>query len=985
MSALSKHIYFTILATWFATLCVAQSPHPSFRQYTVEDGLPSSEVYQVKQDSKGYIWFATGNGVSRFDGYRFENFSLDDGLPDNTVFEIYEDRAGRIWFLTLSCQLAVFINGKIYPYPHNTLIRESFPNAIKTSFYVNDTGSVLMGLANHGIYEITPRGQLLTHTSRETFNGSYDVIGNDLSQLSYYGICWPGQEPVAHFRIGSLEDTVTLGKLDQNIGLFIFRLLALHDGAIAFTYGNVLYMRDKTGRLRQHKLEKRINWIYEDRDRDLWIGMCEGGVLYIQNRDFLHAKSYLSTHSVDGVWEDREGGFWFATEDAAVFYTPSKRVFTLDKNAGLSDDQINSLCTDGERIFAGTRGGWLYAVSEDLKISGLYLASDQQKIGDIPALYYNEDKEELWVSGRGKVLLSENGRLDPVSSRPYKFNRVVKDGRGDYWGGVAVGLFCFPDSTRNLQYVRRVNGMLMKGPDRIWLGTIGGLWQFDTRTNKAVDWSGRHPLLKHRILDLEYIGDSVLVIASKGAGVLLMDRGQVWQIDTRKGLCDNTVNGIFVDGNTIWAATTKGLNKIDIDPERPPGYRVDRYTTLNGLASNEVKDVIRLKDRVWVATQKGLSFFNPGEKQARGVERPTYLNRIWIDDRPAEPKPGYELGYGQNRIRIDFTGLGYRDNGNLAYRYRMLGLDNRWNYTDNREIQFTTLPGGDYRFEVSTRNADGSWSREKASVRFVVVTPFWKRWWFQALAVLLSGVLIAWVVRHRFRVAQREKERDDELNRNLLSLRLKALRAQMNPHFTFNVMNSIQHFILNKEEESAHRYLSKFSRLIRLILNNSETDTVSLREERKALELYLELESMRFDHAFGYGIYIDPSIDTERTRVPSMLIQPYVENAILHGLLPSAREARIDIRILRDGDFLKCVIEDNGIGRVAAENKKDKQYRSFGTSITKERLSAINSMHNNLLAERISDLYDGEGRPTGTRVEIYIPLINSDENESDYY
>lgn len=985
MSALGKHIYFTILATWFATLCVAQSPHPSFRQYTVEDGLPSSEVYQVKQDSKGYIWFATGNGVSRFDGYRFENFSLEDGLPDNTVFEIFEDRAGRIWFLSLSCQIAVFINGRIYPYPYNSLLLKEFPNAIKTSFYVNDTGSVFLGLVNTGLFEITPRGQIITHSSPPGFTGAYEVMGSDFSHLNYYTVCQLSQRPFARFRIGSLQDTVSLGPINFRMGLFIFRLIALHDGSIAFTYGNVLYIREKTGELWQKKLEKRINWLYEDRDHDLWIGLCEGGVLYVRNRDFSRPWHYLPGHSVDGVIEDREGGFWFATEDAAVFYTPSKRVLTLDNNAGLADNHINSLSTDGERVFAGTRGGWLYAVSPDSKVSGTCLSSNNQHIADISAIYYDAEERKLWVSGHGKVGLSENGRLNPLNTRPYLFSRLVMDSQGVYWGGSALGLYCFGDTTRNVLYTRRINGMLMNGPYRIWLGSIGGLWEFDIRTDKVVYWGDRHPLLQHRILDLAHIGDSTLVIATKGAGILFLDSGRVWQIDTRMGMCDNSVVDLFVEGNTIWAATTKGLNKIDLDPRRPLWHRVERYTTLDGLASNEVKAVVQVKGRVWVATQKGLSFFDAGEKQKKRVERPTYLNRVWIDDQPTEPKETYRLDYGQNRIRIDFTGLGYRDVGKLSYRYRLLGLDNRWNYTDNREIQFTTLPGGDYRFEVSTRNGDGSWSRDKASVRFVVVTPFWQRWWFQASAILLSGALIAWVLRYRFRAAQREKERDDKLNRNLLSLRLKALRAQMNPHFTFNVMNSIQHFILNKEEESAHRYLSKFSRLIRLILNNSETDTVSLGEERKALELYLELESMRFDHAFSYGIYIDPSIDTERTRVPSMLIQPYVENAILHGLLPSAKEARIDIRILRDGDFLKCVIEDNGIGRVAAENKKDKQYRSFGTSITKERLSAINSMHNNLLAERISDLYDGEGRPTGTRVEIYIPLINSDENESDYY
>jgi LytS/YehU family sensor histidine kinase len=253
------------------------------------------------------------------------------------------------------------------------------------------------------------------------------------------------------------------------------------------------------------------------------------------------------------------------------------------------------------------------------------------------------------------------------------------------------------------------------------------------------------------------------------------------------------------------------------------------------------------------------------------------------------------------------------------------------------------------------------------------------------VAVAVIVLLVVLLMRYIAIRGQLRKEKSENLNRNLLNLKLKALRAQMNPHFTFNVMNSIQHFILHRNEESAHRYLSKFSKLMRAILNNSEKDTVSIAEEIKALELYLELESMRFEQGFSYAIVIDRNIDVQRVHIPSMLIQPFVENALIHGILPSQKKGKLTVEIRLEDNRLLCIIEDNGVGRAKAMEKKKAGHKSFGTSITKERLSTINALHNSTLSEKTIDLYDASGQATGTRVEIYIPLMKPYEDESDHY
>jgi sensor histidine kinase YesM len=213
-----------------------------------------------------------------------------------------------------------------------------------------------------------------------------------------------------------------------------------------------------------------------------------------------------------------------------------------------------------------------------------------------------------------------------------------------------------------------------------------------------------------------------------------------------------------------------------------------------------------------------------------------------------------------------------------------------------------------------------------------------------------------------------------------MNLKLKALRAQMNPHFTFNVMTSIQHFIINKDEESAIRYLSKFSKLMRAILNNSERNQIRIAEEIKVIELYLELEAMRFEDKFDYEILVDPAIDPENDEIPSMLIQPYIENAVKHGITPLKRRGRITVTISKSDDMIKCSIEDNGVG-TAYKSQTEPEHQSFGSAITEERLAAMNALNNSRLSARITDLYDAAGEPCGTRVEIFIPLYIYDNDQ----
>jgi ligand-binding sensor domain-containing protein len=959
----------------------AQDAHPSFKHYTVEDGLPSSEVYQVKQDSKGYIWFATGNGVSRFNGYEFENFSITDGLPDNTVFEIYEDKFERIWFVPLSCKLSYYYKGKIYPFQYNDQLQKFTTNPLKTSFCVDDNGTIFLGLhQGRGVIEVSKNGKITNHFPQLNV-GDLDILEPDTNKFVYSYFENPENRVKRIMFHDRGSDTLLIPKEEIAAGAS-GRVAVSSRNEYLIGIGSSLIQIDKNNlsNYRVEKFKNRLIWVYEDRDKDLWVGTLPGGMYFIKRRNFADKKLFLSGLSLTGFLQDKEGGFWYSTEGNGVYYAPSKDVLVFDENVGFSDDRILCLAVSKTNVFAGSQNGFVEVIQDQKKVKTYDLNLKSVHSNEISAIFYDDLKDVLWVAGSssGKI---KNGRFYQEVKNP-KFNEMIVDSSGVNWmvasgdfSKMVNGKMITIRSTVDFQKFKRMNAITEGKNNTLLIGALNGLWKYDKGSDNLEYTGYKNKLLQNRILDIERFSDSLYVLATKGAGIIFYDCKNVCQINSKKGLLGDNVYSLCKDSSIIWAATNKGLNKIVIKQRKPLKYKLYGYTSLDGLPSNEIHAVKKFGRQIWLATNRGLVFFYPDSINNKVVQLPVYINHILINDKDTAISSSYHLAYDENNIKINFTGLGYKNAGKLRYRYKMIGLDTDWNYTKAREVQYTTLPANAYTFVLNVQNSTGGWSTNEVRVHFRIRLPFWKEWWF-ILGMIALGIYVMFImIRFRLKRVQLRNEKITDLNKTLMSLKLKALRAQMNPHFTFNVMNSIQHFIASNNGEAANRYLSRFSRLIRLILNNSERTVVPLADEIKALELYLELEVMRFEERFEYKITVDNSIDILEAEIPSMLIQPYVENSIKHGILNLSRPGIIKIDIEKQENFIKCTIEDNGVGRSESFfRNKGNLHKSFGTIITQERLAAINALNNSQLTEKITDLQDELGNATGTRVEIYIPF-----------
>jgi LytS/YehU family sensor histidine kinase len=310
--------------------------------------------------------------------------------------------------------------------------------------------------------------------------------------------------------------------------------------------------------------------------------------------------------------------------------------------------------------------------------------------------------------------------------------------------------------------------------------------------------------------------------------------------------------------------------------------------------------------------------------------------------------------------------------GKVLYRSRIVGLDSSWVYTSATQNLNTSFKPGKFTFEVEAQNSNGVWGTP-ATLAFTVDPPYWQRIWFIILFTLLASGFLYLI----YYIRLSELKKRNELISNINLYKQQSLRQQMNPHFIFNTLNSIQYYILEKDTISSHKYLTKFARLMRFTLDNSLHSAIPLRDELESLRLYLELEALRLQGKFTYDIDYQNNESVLDIKIPTLMIQPFVENAIWHGImLKPDKSGHVQVTISDMETSVLCTIEDNGVGREQArkiQETSNKAHRSRGFQITQQRIDLLNSMYGQKFNIQIVDLYSHDGTPQGTRVTINIP------------
>jgi ligand-binding sensor domain-containing protein len=939
------------------------------RHFSVEDGLPSNTVYASFQDNRGYMWFATDAGVAVFDGQKFTNFNKSDGLSDNEVFDIHQDRENRIWFSTANGEPCYFLNNTFYTKRNSDLLKQvSFSDFINY-YYEDQLGNIYLGSNFGELYRIGSGIVEPLYDIRKSIRAMLLFEEEGALKVIY------STGAIRNFSDGSIEN---LGFNLQKAARFV-----KVDNAVFFAIKNTLYRyhlkTKKTETLALNILDSDSRHIISVQliDQELYVGTWNKTTIVSFSDSLKITDEILKGKGVSSAFKDKEGNCWLTTLGEGVYFTIPTNIRSYS-GPDLQNNFINCINQDVEgHVWIGGKNNKL-AYQTDSGFVNIPFGNKRTGRGMINAIIPAKDGS-IWIGGDdGMVHLVEKKALINVATGAKCFLELEGS---EMWIGASSSLIrVTKDNYSNLfdgfissdEIVTRgrVNEIAKWKDGNLLVVFKNKLKVFHPADTTLHDF----PNSNFNDFDINDIktNDEDLWLATSGNGIIQYTvSGDIRKFDVENGLLNNNCRTLFIDeiGN-VYGGTTNGLSKIDCSDKS--NVQVVNYTENDGLISNDIHAVFKdSENTIWVGTSEGLSYFREDDIHQKVEEFPLYLTSFTNSGNQLSSDKKHTFKYNQNDIRFDFIGLNYRFSDELTYQYKLVGIDDRWQESTQTYVEYPYLPSGNYTFQLNVAVNGKVINSQPIIVQFEIDKPFWEKWWFYAIIFSLVLGIIFLVIRRRTTIIRKQ----EALKRKALEAQQTALRAQMNPHFVFNSLNSIQHFIAENDERKALDYLSKFSRVIRRTLSASGKSAVLLSDEVEMLRHYLDLEKLRVDNAFNYTISIGENVKANEIELPPLLLQPYIENAIWHGVVPLKIDGHILISFEQKSDLLVCTIDDNGIGRAAAKaSKTNAMHQSVGMLKTEERINLIGEFHHKSCTVEIEDKKSESGDALGTTVVLTLPI-----------
>jgi ligand-binding sensor domain-containing protein len=956
----------------FLLLCSGSSfaQHVLSRNFSLKEGLPSSETYHVITDHSGFIWVSSDAGLCRFDGYSFHTFSIKDGLPETTLFNLYEDPKGRIWFTTLNSNIG-YVQGDsvVVLKKFREYLSEGGKSVPFVASLLVDSGDTLwVGTSGTGrLIKMAP-----------PYFASKPVIVLDKTDFlihfgeteSVWGLYWKTKphdqlvEGVKNKSGLSLTER-TLDFPDSSTTKFV---VAHPKGFLVCVNNNKIYKVEGNKSRLIKTLKRAAIGISVDQRGCVWVSESSQGIHCFPDLVTSdHSIHLFGETNVSSAVMDFEGCYWFTTLERGLLYMPRLDFTVIGPDEGLVQKRINSVVVlSPDRIMAQSYSGNLYLFNRGevtvLPTLGLSVYESPSYPGKI---FYTGNFP-------GCFNLSDL-KLHPIlqaDKTKWYINHYASGPGGKLYASYTNNLLSIDEHLEIHPFLalnERINSFFVDKMGVFWIGTMKGLVRYNG-IDPPEHLSKLNDLLSKRIDMISEDRSGRLWLATRGNGLLVFDKIKgVTVIDKHSGLPSDFCRTLCVDSdNTVWVGTNAGLSSI-----RGTSLQVINYALLNDLSSGEINDIKRTGNYLWVACSEGVFRYAIDQLESLRQDPPIFITGV-SSSRKARVEDNAVLAYDDNFIKISFLGLSYYEAGKLSYAYKLDGADKEWRHTNNLAVEYPTLPSGSYCFTVKPDVGIQS-SPHFAQFKFTIKPPFWKTIGFiGTLSFFVTACIILLFISSVNRIKRKAKARI-----NIANLEATALRAQMNPHFIFNAINSIQNFILKNEKKPAHDFLTKFSRLIRNVLEFSKSDFITLRDEIQTLDLYIQLEKLRASDKFEYQIKTDPDI-SPHILLPSMVLQPFIENAVIHGLLPKVDgPGQLNITFNKVDNRLRCRIEDNGIGRKKAgeiKEKKQNYHRPMGLSVTSERLDILRKINHFDASCITEDLFDDQGAPLGTRVTLLFPL-----------
>lgn len=941
-----------ILALVFCLLSrfdtVAQNP--PYISYNEQNGISTSVVYGLFQDAEDNVWFCTNTGVVKFNGNKLTSYGKKDGIPGNEVFKIFEDSYHRLWFMTASGRISYYRNKKIYNEKDCPLFAK-----LKISSFISDiredNEKKIWIIPDKGnIYCLSPDLNAFAEVPVTISNSIFFSYKNSNYISSRQGIYVIG-DPMRKVFFTNYDSSVFFGRhcfADGKVYIGRNKRVEVFD-----------MVRGSMSIISTPEMPESFNAVVSI-DSSLYVCSANGLSIYSRLNNKKEGE-YFRNVNVSHVLKDKEGSLWVSTLNDGVVYIPNMRVNFLRSSDFFRNNKVLKLGGLGDHVVVGQSNSMA-----DYYYRGVFKhinsPSESRGEGLTYSITANAPDSSFFISNQaGFTHFSLEGATSFVKSiAVLGFATVDKDsafvstpsGLDKFSNKLTANGFSKEAVTRYFDKARAEVLYLDETDSVLYAGTKNGLLLYKNKKKIPQKFKILDGL---NFTDIEKNNVGIFIATTLGDGAFFFNKDSCIQVNEESGLSDNMCSSLFIQNDsTVWVTTLHGLNRI-VCRFAPGGFKVKikNFYRNDGLPSNYINDIYVYKDSIWLATNIGLAIFSEKDVQNYTYSPKIALDAFKVNGTQSEMLQSgvIELDRKSNNIIIEFNCRTFKNAGSVLYKYRLVGLNSNWVETRNNQVDFTGLAPGKYSFEVYAYSLNENWKTNTEQLKFNIQPAFWQTLWFRVLAALLVLLIAVLVIFKQFRKVKNKftlQEKVINYEKELLELEQQALRLQMNPHFIFNALNSIQHAILTGKQNDAYNSLELFSSLIRGILENSKYKFISLEDEIEILKIYIEIEAKRFSSDFIYEVKIDPEIDTAGIKIPPMLIQPFVENSIWHGLMPKQEgEKKLILSFAGTENSVICKVEDNGIGRnKAAAMKSKKHATSLGTALTFNRVANINLLEN---------------------------------------
>jgi streptogramin lyase len=988
----------------------------NIKTFTTENELSHNNVREMVFDSTGFLWIATWDGLNRYDGYSFRRYNHVPGdstsIPFFSVSRVCVDGSDNLWIMTDNGIISRFNreldnfttirkinNEKVPVFPNMGCDQNGDIWMISFNFiyrYLHESGrfvrySILMPDGSNYLepaarFNITTRGNEKLWLVGLT---TYEADINDKKMVVVIKKKYPviTVEPPPDKLIRNYDHFTWFSMfIDRDEKKWIFS-----NGGLFLLNESSEYITEFTGELPLKS--------FTGKDFFYWGNPYGGFNLYRQGSDSIIRVPASEAQLVKQVTYHDKKIIWFSNTSltgnslglSRMILTPGYfRKYNVETESDKMPAVYSVTVDNQDRVWLGIRGrDHIVIITPDNKIIKKYTPASPLPGYYGPVRSLKRTPSGIWVGYFYHMLLfydykTEKFREYQAGPYFYRALEVRKDGKL-YTGNTELVSFD-PVTFEKFKIADSLTGggifrLIMENDETLWAALPSGVFmRYIPSENKATYFSQKN--VPNNVEDVCPDENGIVWLAMLGGGLVRYntENGERKVYTTSHGLSNNTVYSILKDhkGN-IWASTDEGISRLN-----PTTGIIKKFGLSEGLdiiEFNSGASFVDDKGRFYFGGMGGAVSFDPDSIDSNDTDsskQKIILSSLTVSgipkilSRPIYKSDSVTLDKGEDNLHLTLAITDFLSSEKTDYRYRLAGHDNDWIVIDhlNRNINYDNLRPGDYNLEIQATDRNGEWSIARTLT--ITVEPFFyqRRIFYFLAALLILGSLYLIISLYLRNMRNKNRHINDEL-------RLQALRGQMNPHFIFNSLNSINYFISNNDKISANRYIADFSRLIRAILSNMGSDFIPFHVEMDSIKDYLEIEHLRFGDKFDFVLDVRGADEIESLNVFPGLVQPFIENAIWHGVRAlENRKGFIRIKMtMINKDKLTCIIEDDGIGREAsgAMQKSSETHNSRGIGIVMERLQIISKMRGKNFGLEITDLYPGK-KETGTRVKIDIPV-----------